>query len=1174
MEERERRVLEKHRKVLVSDIADVEPILDHLVSAGVLRANDDMVQLVRSGATPLMRARKLLDILPSRGGTAFRHFVDALQSVRRSHLAEVLELSLAEVVNNPAACRDETDFSHSPPSHPTACKLQEALRMFHRRKARRCQLFDFQSSGESVGLDEVFVTLSTLNFREVQSMFSERKRLSAERIRELASKTWSERRENVEEITDLKRLLQLSDGKQADGTLLLAQAAGGKTLTLLKIASLWAEGREEFLEQFEFVFYVSGRDEDALKGTSAIDVLRLDQFDLAGSEQEEMAKYLSENSDKVLVLLDGADEGGDLWMKSKGLEKIFQRKGALRKSSFVVSSRPCEAAYRLIPMCDQHFHLVGLNDQHLEELLVRRLGEVDGRALAGELKLAKWSQLRALMKETPMIANMVAALRTEGQPLPSTRTELYTVMVVNMVRRATAKSITGSLAANTLDDLPTEENTALLNIGQLALNGLKRRRYVFDLKKEVRSACGDTVECLGFLEEFRTVSVRGERHEVQFCHLTYQEYLAAYFVSQSSNVENELHGCLKAIGIDDETIPFWRFVGGLLGREKVKALMSFLSGSEAAGAKDWRSTEKHLLFQMSCFAEAMEQPCLDDQGEEQTTRNVAEAAEAFLPEKVDLSNTFLSLSEIHALAVSLAHSSHVVALNQSYSNLNGEHFQVLCSYGGVQHLHSLSVWGNRGLHGSGLTILAEALGRNGQLQYFNADHCKLDIDDCAALKHILITNKNLSTLCLSGNALSSLALRLLQPALSGSQLAHFFLRKTTLDAEGARVIGEVLSANSYLQTLHVHENSLGNDGAASVLAGAKGAKSLGKLALDRIGVDDDVMPSLAAAIQERAFATDDLRSGHPGTVPMVVTIHGNNISEMALRRLCGQMPRNSADQIECGMHIIRNGEIRQRDLSENFTKYTQKGGEGELDLSCMGINADGVAQITAQLDRCLVEVLDLGFNSIDDDSTALLAESFGSNSSLRGLSLDNNHIGNRGLAELSKVLVHRNTSLQWLELCFNPLFVDNNGFSAMVSRHHLGEILAQAVSLKYLGLGSTGVGDEECRVIAAALATNTGSITFIDLDKNKISDGGAAILSSGLEQNTTVRLLDVSCNEIGEDGAVAMSRCVQARERKQCRLHRVWMGGNKVDDHQLVGCMVNAAFQYWNIFDAMATYLE
>ena len=1064
MEERERRVLEKHRKVLVSDIADVEPILDHLVGTGVFRANHDNVQLVRSGTTPLMRARKLLDILPSRsGGAVFRHFVDALRSAQRSHLAEMLELSLMEIVDDAAACScDATDFNQPTPSHPTASKLQEALRTFHRRKARRCQLFDFQSSGESVGLDEVFVALSTLDFREVQSMFSERKRLSAERIRELASKTWSERRENVEEITDLKRLLQLSDGKQADGTLLLAQAAGGKTLTLLKIASLWAEGREEFLEQFEFVFYVSGRDEDALKGTSAIDVLRLDQFDLDGPEQAEMAKYLSENSDKVLVLLDGADEGGDLWMKSNGLEKIFERKGALRNCSFVVSSRPCEAAYRLIPVCDQHFHLVGLNDQHLEELLVRRLGEVDGRALAEELKLAKWSQLRALMKETPMIANMVAALRTDGQPLPSTRTELYTVMVVNMVKRATAKSKTGSLAADRLDDLPAEEKTALLNIGQVALKGLKRRRYVFDLKKEVRSVCGDTVEYLGFLEEFRTVSVRGERHEVQFCHLTYQEYLAAYFVSQSSDVENELQSCFQAIGKDDETIPFWRFVGGLLGREKVKVLMSFLSGSEAAGVKTWNST--NLLFQMRCFAEAMEQPFLDDQEEEQSTRSAAEAAEAFLPSGVDLSQSVLSLSDTHALAVSLAHSSHVIALDLSCSNLNSEHCQVLSSYGGVQHLQSLDLSDNQSVHGSGLAILAGALGKNGQLQYFDANECNLDINDCAALKHILITNENLSSLYLGSNTFSSQALRLLQPALASSQLVHLDLRETGMDAEGARVIGEVLSTNCYFQTLYLSSNPLGNGGAASVLRGVKEAKSLTSLLLDNTGVDDGVMPLLTATIQERTFAADHISSGQSVTVSLIIALHGNSISEMALRHLCRKMPRSSADQIECGMHIIQNGEIRQRDLSESFTKYTEEGGEGDLTLSDMGINAEGIAQITAQLgsDCCPVEALELGSNSLHDDGTSLLAESLRSNSTLCGLGLDYNCIGSRGFAALSKVLVQVNTSLQWLELCNNPLFDGSDGLSAMESRHHLGELLTQAVGLKYLGLEGTGVGDEEC----------------------------------------------------------------------------------------------------------------
>ena len=254
MEQRERRVLEKHREELVSDIADVEPILDRLVSAGVFRANDENVQLVRSEKTQLMQGRKLLDVLPSRGDVAFNHFVDAPRS-ERSQLAEVLERSLTEMMDDPGTGFDAIDTGRFPPGefepptppHPTACKLQRALRKFHSRKARRLPLFDFQPGGESIGLDEVFVTLSTLDFRELQAMFAETKRLSAEKIRELASKTWSERREKVQEITELKHLLRLSNGELADGTLLLAQTAGGTTLTLLKIASLWAEGKKNSL---------------------------------------------------------------------------------------------------------------------------------------------------------------------------------------------------------------------------------------------------------------------------------------------------------------------------------------------------------------------------------------------------------------------------------------------------------------------------------------------------------------------------------------------------------------------------------------------------------------------------------------------------------------------------------------------------------------------------------------------------------------------------------------------------------------------------------------------------------------------------------------------------------------------------------------------------------------
>ena len=86
---------------------------------------------------------------------------------------------------------------------------------------------------------------------------------------------------------------------------------------------------------------------------------------------------------------------------------------------------------------------------------------------------------------------------------------------------------------------------------------------------------------------------------------------------------------------------------------------------------------------------------------------------------------------------------------------------------------------------------------NGQLLEFHVSRCRLDINDCAPLKHILTANKNLNRLKLSVNTLSADALRFLQPSLASSQLRRLDLARTRMDAEGARLVGEVLADNPH-----------------------------------------------------------------------------------------------------------------------------------------------------------------------------------------------------------------------------------------------------------------------------------------------------------------------------------------------------------------------------------------
>ena len=582
---------------------------------------------------------------------------------------------------------------------------------------------------------------------------------------------------------------------------------------------------------------------------------------------------------------------------------------------------------------------------------------------------------------------------------------------------------------------------------------------------------------------------------------------------------------------------------------------------------------------MSCFAEAMEQPYTEDTtgGGEWSASSIQEATLAFLPRAVDLSGQLLSLSDFHALGVSLSYSSHVTELDLSTTGLNTDRVEALCAPGGLQHVHCLKAEYNPTLHGDGMATLANALGNNGQLLEINVSWCSLDINDCAALRHIVITNKNLNTLDLYWNTLSADALRSLQQTLASSQLRLLSLGRTSMGAEGARLIGEILIANLNLQGLILDDNPLGNHGATLLLECAKTAKALEYLSMDHVDADDGVVPSLLTMMQERASLLVIQQRGQQST-PFIVSLHGNNISTAALEHLASQLPPCSTDRILCGMRIVQNGEMRMQSLSKYFADYAYQGGTGDLNMVSMGIDQEGAAQVTAQIehDRSDVEALQLGHNSFQDEGAVLLAQAISHNSTLYGLVLDSNNIGCQGFVVLSTVLVQSNTSLQWLELDSNSIFGGGESRSRSVqaeTQNMLGKLLARSVGLKYLGLGQTGLGDDECGVVAAALAENTGSITFLSLDGNQISDRGSTSLAGGLEQNTRVHYLSLSNSQISQVGAAAILGCAEVREQRGRRLQRVWMAGNKVDASQLTGCMVGVAFDYTNCSVAMSTYL-
>jgi len=79
--------LRTNRTAIVDDL-DVHRVLDRLINDGIIMSED--YELMCSKPTSKDRARLLLDILPTRGPTAFSVFLQALREARYDWLVDAL----------------------------------------------------------------------------------------------------------------------------------------------------------------------------------------------------------------------------------------------------------------------------------------------------------------------------------------------------------------------------------------------------------------------------------------------------------------------------------------------------------------------------------------------------------------------------------------------------------------------------------------------------------------------------------------------------------------------------------------------------------------------------------------------------------------------------------------------------------------------------------------------------------------------------------------------------------------------------------------------------------------------------------------------------------------------------------------------------------------------------
>ena len=386
----------------------------------------------------------------------------------------------------------------------------------------------------------------------------------------------------------------------------------GKTTFCLKLAFDWARETvpaNSSFPKFEFVLLLKCRDIDKdIMETIKEQLLPEDIKEETWTTFSEFIKDVH-NQEKILIILDGLDElpqNSQYFVKKLLHRRILpfcyilvtsrQEKGFEVRNNFKfdllleIKGFTEDDAFGYIK---KHFQNVGLENTSKGEKLIE--------------EFKKKSFLNALRNNPLNLLLLCVVYEDYEGELPTSRTELYNVIVRCLLKRYCSKQD---------EDVPEDDNTLMerfeediLALGELAWTCLLKDRQSFCeeelAEREVRNK-NLVARKIGLLyKEERLKRILGSQHEYWFLHKTFQEYLAAAFITHKL-LRGELN-VFEYTTFDDlvEKYPqVFLFVSGMLG-EKATVLFTQIGETLYEEYWDWNEcSQQASTFFVESFSES------------------------------------------------------------------------------------------------------------------------------------------------------------------------------------------------------------------------------------------------------------------------------------------------------------------------------------------------------------------------------------------------------------------------------------------------------------------------------------------------------------------------------------------------------------------------------------------
>ena len=792
--------------------------------------------------------------------------------------------------------------------------------------------------------------------------------------------------------------------------LLIEGAPGiGKSTFAWEVCQKW--GQHQLFNEYSLVVLLKFRDKRVQEAKSVSDLFYHPNPKLLS---EIVNVITTSGGNGVLIILEGFDEAP---ASKRTMDSIFVRLfigQELPKATVILTTRP-SASSELHELCkgkhSRRIEIVGFGKKEIIEYIQCAFSDEQSRS-DFKVYLSLYPHIYSMMYvplNSAIVIQLYKSCKSSSTVVPKTTTQLYSSLIRTLLLRYLKdkeeyKDTCTNI--NSFKDLPQPVYHQFCEICKMAYTGIMsaETELIFqDLPSDF--------DPLGLMQTCPELYVdRGASVSYNFLHLTVQEYLAAYHISQQSRDEqvafmrkhieaNNLEKFMqKSIEVKKLEVVV-RFLIGIseLGKDLSDAVMEF--GIETRSTYFSLREEKIIRLEVLRWL-------FESQNPSAISRILGSDCVSF-----NYGSYYATPLDWYVLGYCINHSCCDWSLDMRVLHRELQLFEMLLkALNLVQDQCQLQTTGKikrMCLHSSSSTAvrwLLENVHHN--LTHLALCHTFLDSEDCDFLATHCDLLQHLEYLYLSNNYYIGRGgtVNLIVSLITFSTIRELGLSMTSIGFEDCKALSELLASSRYLEMLDISENTLSPDSIQLIIDGLSHNTSLEKLDMSDAMFGSENVLHLASVLRGNTRLRE-------------LIIRRCNIQSSDSVHLAKALEESTQLQVLCveddpigteGAVAFAGMLATNRSLVDVNMGYCEIQGEGAVHLAM------------ALKNNSTVCVFNVTHNPIGSEGAVAFADMLATNSSLAELDVSGYSIQEEGAVCLAKAMEH-NSTLQCLDISYNPI---------------------------------------------------------------------------------------------------------------------------------------------------------